>query len=226
MSRRALARALEAELEPDASPAGGRAVALLPERSGAGPRLVRAQGRSPASPLRLRRSEPDSGYRSLELTEAFGVGALAGVNEAGLAAAVTVLPAKQLGDCAAPSRLLVQDCLQHLDGARKAADWCLRRPAGGRAALLFTDAEESLGVLLGGEHRSLLDPSDGLLVGPGPDLADDPLEKSLAELRVLDPETLQRCLPACDLLWLDPVERRLGWTEDESGTVRYRPLLR
>jgi hypothetical protein len=228
VSRRSLVRALEAELGLGAPPpSDGIALGLASERTPSGARLLRVLPKG----FLLRRSHPDSGYASFEATLPALPGALAGVNEAGLAAAVRALPLQDPSPCAAPAFLLVQHCLQHFDTVEKAVDWCLRRPGGGRASLLFADEKVQQGVLLEPERRTHLHAADGLLLAPDPSPGRLPLEKDLAATRVLDGATLRRILhgrPGCEL-WLDPVARRVGLLEGPASQpgpdgVRYLPL--
>jgi len=122
----------------------------------------------------LRRSEPDAGFASLEWTQPWLPGALAGVNRAGLAGAVADASGEAAGDCAAPALLLLQNCLQQFETAENALEWCERRPAGGRATLCFADAAGARGaVLVEGDKRFRTEP-------PGP------LDPHAARL-VLDP---------------------------------------
>jgi hypothetical protein len=228
VSRRALVRALEAELGLGAqSPSDGIALGLAADRTPAGPRLLRVLPEA----LRLRRSHPDSGYASLEATLPGLPGALAGVNEAGLAAAVRSLPLEAESPCAAPAFLLAQHCLQHFDDVEKAVDWCLRRPGGGRAALLFADAHTQAGVLLEPQRRTHLHPVDGLLLAPDPSPGGMPLEKELAAHRVLEDATLRGILGESRgvPVWCDPSTRSLGLLEGPAAEpgpdgVRYLRL--
>lgn len=228
VSRRALVRSLEAELGlSELPPSDGIALALGPERAAWGPRLLRLLPRG----FLLRRSRPDAGYASLEATLPPLPGALAGVNEAGLAAAVRTLCVAEPGPCAAPAFLLVQHCLQHFDMVAKAVEWCLHRPAGGRAALLFADARTQQGLLLAPEGRAHLHATDGLLAAPDPVSGGPPLEKELAATRRLDAAFFHRTLPhaAGVPVWLDPAQRSLGLLHGPGADpgpdgVRYLPL--
>jgi hypothetical protein len=212
---RALLPLLEEELVagPRAAGCGGLCVGVDPERGGGGVRLVRGVTAPAVACLLLRRSRPDPGYRSLEVTQPWLGGALAGVNEAGLAASGVTRPVADPGPVAAPALLLVQDCLQRCDTAEKAVEWCLRRPAGGRASLLFGDrAGRSLGVFVDGAERRVLHPTGGLLLplDPSPEAA--ALEKACREALVLDGVAFQRIRTEAPdgLVWLDPERCRLG----------------
>lgn len=182
----------------------------------AGGLVARSIGFAPSA-LVLRASAPDNDYRSLELAPAASPAAWIGVNEHGLAATATALPAAQssLAGCAAPAQLLVQDVLQRFDSVDKALDWALRRPAGGHASLLLADATGRVGAVeIDGQTRRSLGAGEGALVGLGPAQAVAALEKTLAETRALDAIALARLLaePAHGPLVAvaDPAGRRLG----------------
>ncbi len=127
-------------LDRSAGKERGPALALSRTPEQGGPLLLRAVD-APRGDLLLRTSEPDSGYRSVELTLAWRVPALFGVNECGLALAVSAThsfaPALEP---AAPMVLLAQDCLQRFDTVDKALEWLACRPAGGAARFLLADA--------------------------------------------------------------------------------------
>lgn len=127
-------------LDRSAGKERGPALALARASELGGPLLLRAVD-APRGDLLLRTSEPDAGYRSVELTLAWRVPALFGVNECGLALAVSAThsftPAR---DPAAPAVLLAQDCLQRFDTVDKALEWLECRPAGGAARFVLADA--------------------------------------------------------------------------------------
>jgi hypothetical protein len=171
---------------------------------------------APVASLVLRASAPDNDYRSLELATAWSAAAWIGVNEHGLAATATALPAGEpsLDGCAAPAQLLVQDVLQRFDTAEKAADWALRRPAGGHASLLLADATGArAAVEIDGRARKLLD-AGARVVGLGPVAGVAALEKALAEARAVDANALARLLAEVSAPALvavaDSAGRRLG----------------
>jgi len=120
----------------------------------AAPAALRVSLRSPLDVI-VRVTRPDGGYPNLTLTRPTLAAALAGVNEAGLAAAGVPLGPPELDEpCQAPGLLLVEGCLERLDAVEKALEWCERRPGGGRARLLFVDASGACGAVeLEGEKR-------------------------------------------------------------------------
>jgi hypothetical protein len=209
-------------------------------RSSEGPLLAVAPSRSGASAgiaktvdlpselgvgLVLRRSRPDPGFVSLEVTMPSLPAALAGVNEAGLALAVAAhaKPCGSARDTAAPPLLLVQECLQRFETVSRAIEWCESRPAATGATLLIADASGRIaGVEFAGSGARVLDPRDGVLLENG--------GRKLAPLRrdrELDLETLRRVLAsqgapdsdgrACaGEIWLDPSARRVGLALDSA----------
>ena len=204
---------------PEAALAAELAVLLAGDAGlavAAGGLVARSVAATPAA-LVLRASAPDNDYRSLELAPAASPAAWIGVNEHGLSATATALPAAEtsLTGCAAPGQLLVQDVLQRFDSVEKAADWALRRPAGGHVSLLLADATGRVGgVEIDGRTRRSLGAGEGALVGLGPGEAAAALEKALAETRTLDAAALARLLAepagAALVAVADPAGRRLG----------------
>ena len=121
----------------------------------------------------LRRVQPDAGFVSAEWTLPWLPGALAGVNRAGLAGAVVSATADEGGSCRAPAFLLLQNCLAQFETAENAAEWCDRRPAGGRAQILFGDANGDRAVVtIDGDKRFRSEPS-GTVEASGPSVVLD-----------------------------------------------------
>ena len=148
-------------------------------------------------PLFLRRSQPENGYRSLEIGIPWRVPALAGVNQHGLAVAASGVASSSasLVNCAAPAALLVQDCLQRFDRVEKAVEWCERRAAGGFASILLADTEGVLArVDLEGDLRRVHRESDGILLGAGEPTRVASVEKACRASQHLDAEALRRIL--------------------------------
>jgi hypothetical protein len=143
------------------------------------------------------------------------------VNEAGLALAAVPGPF-EAGACAAPATLLVQDCLQRFEGIQAALDWCLGRPAAGRATLLLADASgEVAGVEFTGGERRVLRPVAGLLLAASGVGDESQVAQLLREATPLGAAELAGALAAGEtasarlarsvgLVGIDPGERRLG----------------
>jgi hypothetical protein len=210
-----LAETLAAGLARSACPLPARAAARA-GRAGA-PALLAARFAGSLAPLALRRSRPDGRLASLEVALAWLPAALAGVNERGLA--VCGVPGPPCpGPCAAPAVLLVQDCLERFESLAAALDWCLRRPAGGRAAILLADAAgEVAGVAFSGVVRRRLRPAQGGLVETGDAARDARIAAALGAAPGPDAAQLLRALApepeppgGAGRLVLDPAGRRLG----------------
>ncbi|MDE0886833.1 MAG: hypothetical protein OSB70_15005 [Myxococcota bacterium] len=120
----------------------------------------------------VRRSRPEVGFASLELTEPWCVSSVAGINEAGLA--VCMAPSGEIAsprESAASSQFFVQECLQRFEEIEAGIDWCLNRPAKGQGTLLLADAAGRLGAVHFGAAGPEPERSDGspILAGlPGP----------------------------------------------------------
>jgi hypothetical protein len=154
-----LAREFAAE-RPE--PSGGTAaLAAGPALTTTGCLIARTLASEPV----VRRSAPEGGFASVDLTLPWLTAALAGVNEDGLAVAAVSLAGAGAGDsCSVPAALLVQDCLARFDSIGGAVDWCTSRPVGGRAAILLADAQGELAlVALAGDDRRVVPPEAGLV---------------------------------------------------------------
>jgi hypothetical protein len=182
----------------------------------------------------VRRSEPDHDHHSVEVAPAAGVPALAGVNEHGLAAAAThaAAPPEDFADCAAPAELLVQDCLQRFDTVEKAVEWCVRRPAGGRARILLADAAGGMAAVdVEGTVRRVLASEAGVLLGLARGSAQGALGKAAAARPRLCGSALAALLaemagPGALRLLLDPHRRRLGLLCSDEQSPRWLPAAR
>jgi hypothetical protein len=148
-------------------------------------------------PWQVRESRPENGLASLEIVAPWLPGGVAGVNGAGLAVACTTLEAPVAAQpCAAPAFLLVQECLQRFENVAGAEEWCLHRPAGGRATILIADAAGGLlGVQVVGPDRQRLAAENGILASPdtpvhGPEIA----SKAMAAPGLDQSERLERLL--------------------------------
>lgn len=131
----------------------------------------------------VRRSRPESGFRSIELTQPWRVAPLAGVNEAGFAVACVSDPGRVAGSRhAVPAALLAHDCLRRFDSLDGAIDWLLARPGGGKSTLVLTDLSGDIaGVAVDGDDRRVFRPADGLIVQTGGHARQAEIEKGLRE---------------------------------------------
>lgn len=86
----------------------------------------------------VRRSVPEVGFASVELTKPWFVSAFAGVNEHGLAI-VLQAPLEAGSPTGLTATLLVQDCLQRFSTVAACVDWCSKRPSQGASRLGVAD---------------------------------------------------------------------------------------
>lgn len=208
----------------------GLALAIAPERSGAGALVGRSLDLPRESPpgLRVRRSLPENDYRSVEIVLPWLVSPVAGVNEHGLAATVTSVPPAggALEDCLAPASLLVQDCLQRFDRVDKAVEWCERRPAGGSASIVLADARGAVAsVHVDGRVRRRRSPGQGVVVGLGRSLRCSTAEKVCLAADPCDVESLLALLRSHDgtLRGDDDSTCRHGEDQETAGLVILDP---
>jgi hypothetical protein len=118
----------------------------------------------------VRRSRPDVGFASVELTLPWLACAAVGVNEAGLSAALAPLAAArdarqtEVLD-APPAALLVQECLQRFESLDAGVEWSLKRPASGDVCLMMVDAfGAAAAVEFTGSQRRVLRADAGALI--------------------------------------------------------------
>jgi hypothetical protein len=175
----------------------------------------------PDAPWLIRRSRPEVGFDSVELTLPWLATALAGVNESGLAALVAPCTGTSSGTPAPSALLLVQECLQRFHDVTGCIDWCRKRPASGRASIVLADSAGCVAAVeIDGADRSVVEASTGVLLSGGqreshPALrkrmeCDDPLSGDQGEFG------------ACILV--SPAERRLEVEvsgPSQSGAARF-----
>ena len=101
----------------------------------------------PGSAWLVRRSRPEVGFESIEVSLPWLASSIGGVNSAGLAACfvsrgeppdVPDVPDGTPGKRPI-SLLLVQECLQRFETVEAGIDWCRSRPASGDASVLLAD---------------------------------------------------------------------------------------
>ena len=159
-----------------------------------------------------------------------------GVNEHGLAATATALPAADgaLAGCAAPAQLLVQDVLQRFDSVEKAADWALRRPAGGTrlAAPRRRLGPHRRGRASRDASAASLGAGDGVARRPRPAAGDERVREGACETRALDAEALARLLAEAASECVarrgrrpggPPARHRTGGSSRSRGTRSHAP---
>lgn len=185
-------------------------------RGGADALLVRSLGAGPVEPgWIVRRSRPEVGFASIELTLPWLATSIAGVNEAGVAVALAPwTPPSRPPRTSAPSALLlVQECLQRFDDATGCLDWCSKRPSSGYASILVADARGGVAAIsIDGEERRVEDPRDGGLVCGGSRASHPEL---LQALQAPTPEGVVAGLESA--LALVPSDRSLRVGEQPDG---------
>ncbi len=192
-----------------------------------------AQGRSavlrtlgaasqPGSQWIIRKSRPEVGFASAEVTLPWLATAVAGVNQSGLAVAiapcsgarVTGANAGSVNAQGAPhAALLVQECLQRFEDVAACLDWCSKRPRSGNASLIFCDAADQLAAAeIAGDRCRVVENTNGLLLdGPAQDVITR-LAEHHRDKRSIDLAALANVgNPPGDLLvWLEPQTRSLS----------------
>jgi len=176
----------------------------------------------------LRRSRPEVGFASLDVTLPWLGASVASLNAEGLAVALT--PA---GAGAGPV-LLVQECAERFADVESALDWCSKRPVQGRGGLLLADASgEAAAIALDGRERRVERPAgEPLSAGADAALAVR-LRKAAHELRGVAGETVPAALagaleaadPGAARISLDPAQRRLRWEGAPGAGTLDLPVL-
>ena len=145
----------------------------------------------------VRRSLPEVGFASLEVTSPWQVSAWGGVNEAGLAACIVPDAAQGMppldepdppAPAAAPIQLFVQECLQRFEDVEAGIGWCMDRPAAGKGTIVLGDAAGHRGAIrFAGGSRSPEQGQGGPLVAGNSEAILDALRAwALAEARKED----------------------------------------
>jgi len=190
-----------------ASPADALVLAAASEITDCGGLLARTL---PSDAI-VRRSRPESGFRSIELTQPWRIAPLAGVNEAGLAVAC-VSNSGEIAESrhAVPAALLAHDCLRRFDSLDGAIDWLLVRPGGGKSVLVLADLSgEIAGVSADGDERRVFRPADGLFVHTRGNARQAEIEKGLREASPLLGSDLGRFF-GMPLAVVEPGRRLIG----------------
>lgn len=125
----------------------------------------------------VRRSVPEVGFASVELTKPWFVSAFAGVNEHGLAVALQA-PCRAESPTDLTSTLLVQDCLQRFTTVAACVDWCSKRPSQGASRLGVADVSGDRAQITPGCSEASPWPADAT-GHPAPGLGESGLEVRL-----------------------------------------------
>lgn len=116
----------------------------------------------------LRRSEPAVGFRSVEVTLPWLATAVAGVNEAGVAAMLAPRATSGASIDSPGAALLVQECLQRFESLEACIDWILKRPASGWLSIALSDAKGEAAVVdIAGTERNVSHLPEGLTAAGG-----------------------------------------------------------
>jgi len=176
----------------------------------------------------IRKSRPEVGFASAEVTLPWLATSVAGVNSAGVAVAMAPgisahadgSPRMILNPRNSPHPvLLVQECLQRFEDVAGCLDWCRKRPSHGTASLVFSDESGGLAAVeFDGSDCRVLETSDGLAIeGAPPDVAKGVSEQALAG--AFESKQLFSQMPAASLdrvVWLDAGERTLTLSSPEG----------
>ncbi len=146
----------------------------------------------PGSTIVIRRSRPAVGFESVEVTLPWLVGALGGMNEAGLAACFVSGPSNDAVPTLRPSPiLLVQESLQRFESVDASVDWACSRPVAGWGTLLLADANGArASVVFAAGERLAARITEGPVVAGHPERIVDALREAATGERVLDEKAL------------------------------------
>ena len=145
----------------------------------------------------VRKSRPEVGFASIELTRPWSASSVAGINEASLA--VCLVPDRLSSEAQVSGRppvpLLVQECLQRFEDVDAGIDWCSHRPAHGAARLLLADASGRRALIrFEGEQVDVTrDLADVQALGTSGTQVESLLE-SVAQTREMDPVLLSEAM--------------------------------
>jgi hypothetical protein len=174
------------------------------------------------SPWVLRRSRPEVGFASAEITLPWLATAIAGINAAGVAVAMAPRASSYGGGVnagavnprSAPHAvLLVQECLQRFEDLSGCLDWCRKRPRSGNVSLIIADAAGHLARIEveGIECKIAELDCDFVLDGAQPKV-DEALRRRFSDQRKLDLAALSTVGGSTARLavWLEPARRTLS----------------
>lgn len=116
----------------------------------------------------IRKSCPEVGFASVEVTQPWLPSAVGGINEAGVAVAWVgeANEAPPHAHRTPHNVLLVQECLQRFEDVAGCIDWCNKRPHSGNARLILFDRPGNLvAVALREGFVHVIEPRDGIVLG-------------------------------------------------------------
>ncbi|MDP6977465.1 MAG: hypothetical protein QF570_02550 [Myxococcota bacterium] len=201
------------------------AVAIASARTGgAAPILLRTLCGGPFSQSHwwLRRSRPEVGFASIEVTLPWLATAVAGINEAGVSLALVprsesygsgVLAGAVNARHAPHAVLLVQECLQRFEDVEGCVDWCSKRPRAGNVSLVIVDAQGRLArAEVEGTGCRISDFDEAVAFDGAPEPLSGALAGHLARDASLSGEAATAVADALGehSVWLEPAARKLS----------------
>ena len=187
-----------------------------------------------SSPWFLRKSVPEVGFKSIEVTLPWLATAVAGVNDAGIAVAMSPrtdsygsgVNAGAVNARSAPHGvLLVQECLQRFDSLEGCVDWCHKRPRSGNMSLVIGNASGSLvQIEVEGDECRVVEPQEGILLDGAPVAVLDRVREHYRDQRETPHEILLDLSKTVGSVrvYLEPASRRLSI---RSGSEAFRSGL-
>ena len=179
----------------------------------------------------LRRSRPEVGFDSVEVTLPWLPSAIAGINEGGVAVAMVprsdsygsgVLAGAVNARHAPHAIVLVQECLQRFEDVAGCVDWCSKRPRAGNVSLLLADASGTLArVEVDGTACRVLDRGEALALDGAPHALRPQLEERLQGEPSLSSSTCASIAQAVgeQAVWLEPRARKLSLRPLREGSA-------
>jgi hypothetical protein len=177
----------------------------------------------------VRKSRPEVGFASAEITLPWLATAVAGVNEAGVAVAIAPRSASYGGGVnagavnprnAPHAVLLVQECLQRFEDLDGCIDWCRKRNRSGNISLVIADAAGQLAQLeVEGTECRIAESVDGFAVDGASAQTDARLRAHYRDSAGIDLEALATVGEGAaatteraegQLVWLEPASRSLS----------------
>jgi len=189
-----------------------------------------------SSPWILRKSVPEVGFQSIEVTLPWLATSVAGVNDAGIAVAIAPRSASYGGGVnagavnarrAPHAVLLVQECLQRFDSLEGCVDWCNKRPRSGNVSLVIGDASQRLvQVEVEGDQCRIIEPLAGMLLDGASPSDTTRLQDHYRDQKQIDPDVISDLAKRTGnlLVDLEPERRRLS-IRAISGSDEPRELM-
>lgn len=188
------------------------------------------------SPWILRKSSPEVGFVSAEITLPWLPTSVAGINAAGVAVAMAPRTASYGGGVnagavnprnAPHAVLLVQECLQRFEDLDGCLDWCRKRPRSGNVSLIIADAAGRLATVeVEGTECRVVDGESGLAIDGAMPEQRKRLQSEFRDHNRIDLDALCAGDGASArkkngmVVWLEPAQRSLSLRSIvESGSA-------